>query len=168
MFSVSMFIVQRILKKVRSYLVGSTYGTIMLASIALVAINKVAANNQEQELHAVVEIDGVDYGRLGNFTEVSDSVKADTPKSLNLSLERTFVAQNSLFQWAQNSQSNPQEHPRDIIVIIRNRAGDEVDRYILEQTKPSSWSIEVVDSSLGGFRENVQVFVQNIVHGSSL
>jgi hypothetical protein len=161
----------------RSYLIGSACGVLLSIVAASVLVNKVAAHNQDRELYAVVIIDGVDYGRLGNFAELdlpshrrcTSQLEGPCDKSesaINLHLEHSFIAENSLFQWAKDASRNPNNsQARDVSILLCNRYGEEVDRYTLAATKPGAWSIEVAESSQGGFRENIQVFAQKIVHG---
>jgi hypothetical protein len=150
----------------RSFVIGSTCGLLLTAAIGTVMVNKVAANNQEHEVYALVMIDGVDYGRLGNYTDLKLPNPKKSESAIDLRLEHSFVAENSLFQWAKEYSRNPHTQPRDISILLCNKYGEEVDRYTLVQTKPSSWSIEAAESPSGGFRENVQVFAQNIIHGA--
>lgn len=142
----------------------------MTASCVLLLINKVAANSQERDLSAEIFIEGVSYGRLENFAKLKPLISPRESASgiLDLPLDHTFIADKSLFDWARNYSLNPHTQPRDIDLVLCNKFGEEVDRYTLVQTKPYLSSIEVAESSLGGYSESIQVFVQDIIHHGQL
>lgn len=114
-----------------------------------------------------VEIDGIQYG-------VFDSIEGLPPlqtKSIDIlkraeggyriRFSRDFVTEPSLYLWAKNVTHNRAD-PKDIVVTILNKDGDEVAKYLLKQCQPLSWTVEAANPALGGFHETIELAVQDV------
>ncbi|MEY4630752.1 MAG: T4-like virus tail tube protein gp19 [Pseudomonadota bacterium] len=116
--------------------------------------------------HAVrthVEIDGTDYGLFDGVIGIEDGVEgaAEDGYVRRVVLQRDFVTDPSLYLWAKNTMRE-RTGLKDINIVMENRDGDEIARYILKSCQPVSWSVEAAALSSGGFHERIELAVQGV------
>lgn len=118
-----------------------------------------------QETRAHVEIDGVNYGIFDQIDGLVDAQKADaatkTPTFRKVSFRRDFVTDPSLYLWAKNV-THGRSDLKDVHVVVENREGEELSRYVLKFVQPLSWTVESANPALGGFHEKIDIAVQEI------
>ena len=139
---------------------------LLLTSLVILSARYSTASLNPDIVSVVVEIDGMNYGQLESVRSVDqfvmeniNKVSSDNPATMDLS--RFFVTDASLYLWAKNMSSS-RLGTRDVHLIKQNQNGKELSRYILVGCQPTSWSIEKVDSTLGGFYERIGLAVQQI------
>ena len=117
-----------------------------------------------RETHSHVEIDGINYGTFDMIEGLTD-VPAEGTGSENtvhkVTFRRDFVTDPSLYLWAKNVMHGRSDL-KDVNVVIRDRDGEEVSRYVLRMCQPLSWTVEAANPALGGFHEKIDMAVQEI------
>lgn len=112
-----------------------------------------------------VEIDGIDYGsfdRVDGLKELEGSGSDDAGASFHkITLKRDFVTDPSLYLWAKNIMHGRSDL-KDVHIVMENRDGEEISRYVLRYCQPLSWSVEAANPALGGFHEKIDLAVQEI------
>ena len=142
------------------------YATRLALASALVVpliITKMSpAGFSTEDTRTHVEIDGVNYG---TFDKIEGLVDFDqTEKGANfrkVSFRRDFVTDPSLYLWAKNVMHGRSDL-KDVNVVVENRDGEEVSRYVLKFCQPLSWTVEAANPALGGFHEKIDIAVQEI------
>ncbi len=117
-----------------------------------------------QELRSHVEIDGVNYGVFDKIEGLNDLPQAATGKTQSfrkVSFRRDFVTDPSLYLWAKNVMHGRSDL-KDVHVVVENREGEELSRYVLKFCQPLSWTVESANPALGGFHEKIDIAVQEI------
>ena len=117
-----------------------------------------------QEVRTHVEIDGINYGFFDKVDGLSAANKStgSAPTSVRkVTFRRDFVTDPSLYLWAKNVMHG-RTNLKDVNVVMRNRNGDEVSRYVLRMCQPLSWTVEAATPALGGFHEKIDMAVQEI------
>lgn len=114
-----------------------------------------------------VQIDGVDYGRfdkidgLKGFSPYTGKPMAANSTYSKVTLSREFITDPSLYLWAKD-RANRKVALKDIHLVTLNESGKEIDRQTLELCQPLSWTVEITNSSLGGFNETIDLAVQKV------
>jgi len=139
-----------------------------LVAIALVttavATRMSPAGYSAQDLRAHVEIDGVNYGTFDDIGGLDAALHGAGTKNEGLhkiTLTRDFVTDPSLYLWAKNIMHGRSDL-KDVHIVMENREGEEIQRYVLKFCQPLSWTVEAANPSLGGFHEKVDLAVQEI------
>jgi hypothetical protein len=117
-----------------------------------------------QDIKTHVEIDGVNYGtfdHIDGLKEFHDAGDAATPSFRKVSFVRDFVTDPSLYLWAKNVMQGRTDL-KDVHVVMENRDGEELSRYVLKFCQPLSWTVEAANPALGGFHETIDIAVQEI------
>lgn len=146
--------------KPKSWLTRALLGTAVLGAVIVAKMS--TAGFSAQDLHTHVEIDGVNYGTF-------DKIEGLTPTAANrsgslvrkVSFRRDFVTDPSLYLWAKN-EMHGRADLKNVQVIVENRDGSEVSRYVLRMCQPLSWTVEAANPALGGFHEKIDMAVQEI------
>lgn len=131
--------------------------------IIMTKLSPAAFTAQETLTH--VEIDGVNYGAfdkiegLGEFRDATTTTT--TPSFRKVSFKRDFVTDPSLYLWAKNVMHGRSDL-KDVHVVVENREGEELSRYVLKFCQPLSWTVEAANPALGGFHETIDIAVQEI------
>ncbi len=131
--------------------------------IYLAASPELPAGFSRQAFRTHVEIEGVDFGGFDGVVGVDD----ESGSSLNsgqvrrVVLQRDFVTDPSLYLWAKNTMKE-RSGLKDIHLVMENRDGDEIARYVLKSCQPVSWSVEAAALSSGGFHERIELAVQGV------
>ncbi|MEZ4741204.1 MAG: hypothetical protein R3B45_01955 [Bdellovibrionota bacterium] len=144
----------------------------VITAIALLSISFVIASLTEQLAASYsedtqiiqVEIDGISFGnfnKINNIKDLTSSMDSRFGDYTVITLNRDFVADPSLYQWAKKTVYD-REGLKDIHLVTRTPQGEEVSRYVLKLCRPLSWSLEAADPTLGGFHEKVKIAVQEI------
>lgn len=121
------------------------------------------AGYSTQDLRTHVEIDGVNYG---NFDQVEGLKAQPLSKDFvgnfrRITLKRDFVTDPSLYLWAKNMMRSRSDL-KDVNIVVENRDGEELSRYVLKYCQPLSWTVEAANPALGGFHEKIDLAVQEI------
>ena len=123
------------------------------------------ASYSAQDTRTHVEIDGVNYGVFDDVAGLNAAVQAGSVKNNDelhkITLTRDFVTDPSLYLWAKNIMHGRSDL-KDVHVVVENREGEEISRYVLKFCQPLSWTVEAANPSLGGFHEKVDLAVQEI------
>lgn len=132
------------------------------------AVTKMStAGFSKQDVSTHLEIDGVNYGafdKIVGLSEVSQKTAATTTNGISyhkVSFQRDFVTDPSLYLWAKNVMHGRTEL-KDVHVVVENREGEELSRYVLKLCKPLAWTVEAANPALGGFHETIDIAVQDI------
>ena len=140
---------------------------LLLLLIPVASTEKSPAGFSDQVVRAHVMIDGVEYGA---FDEVEGLVgdqglqSSDTMGAVRhrkITLQRDFVTNPSLYIWAKNVMEE-RSGLKDVQLVLENRDGEILSRYVLKLCQPLSWSLEAANPALGGFHEKVDLAVQDI------
>lgn len=139
-----------------------------IAAIILpLTITKIStAGFSPNDLKTHVEIDGVNYG---NFDQIDglDIRSVDATQSTSaqpfrrVTLRRDFVTDPSLYLWAKNIMYGRSDL-KDVHVVVQNRDGEELSRYVLKFCQPLSWTVEAANPAIGGFHEKIDLAVQQV------
>ena len=78
-----------------------------------------------------------------------------------ITLSRTFVTERSMYNWA-NQSFKDRTNDSKIKIQFLNSDGIILKSAILERAYPLSWTVEASNSLFGGFKENIQIAVQNV------
>lgn len=142
-----------------------------LAALSILLTRISTAGFTKEEVRTKVEIDGVDYGTFDRVEGLSDlnSMKdlgagaiSGSPQTFRkITLTRDFVTDPSLYLWAKNMMHGRSDL-KDVHVVMQNREGEEISRYVLRFCQPLSWSVEAANPALGGFHEKIDLAVQEI------
>lgn len=127
------------------------------------------AGFSRQDIRAHIEIDGVNFGTfdkiegLTDFDITGDAQDQDQQVGplRRVSLKRDFVTDPSLYLWAKNIMHGRSDL-KDVHVVMKNREGEELSRYVLRYCQPLSWTVEAANPALGGFHEKIDLAVQEI------
>lgn len=145
-----------------SWLLRSLLGTAALGAVIVTKMS--TAGFSARELRTHVEIDGVDYGSFDQIEGLTPTVAGpDGREGLThkVSFHRDFVTDPSLYLWAKN-EIHGRADIKNVQVIVEDRDGSEVSRYVLKMCQPLSWTVEAANPALGGFHEKVDMAVQEI------
>jgi hypothetical protein len=133
------------------------------ATVAATRISTAGFTAEDVRTH--VEIDGIDYGtfdRVDGLKEVgSGSGDAGDASFHKITLKRDFVTDPSLYLWAKNIMHGRSDL-KDVHIVMEDRDGEEISRYVLRFCQPLSWSVEAANPALGGFHEKIDLAVQEI------
>lgn len=115
------------------------------------------------DVYTHVEIDGVDYGAFDKIEGLDELLEngAKPGEFGMVTLKREFVTDPSLYLWAKNMTS-ARSDLKDVHIVMENRDGEEINRYVLRFVQPLSWTVEAANPSLGGFSEKVDLAVQEV------
>lgn len=130
--------------------------------IAVTQLSPAGFSVQDTKTH--VEIDGVNYGVFDNIeglAEFHDADTANTPSFRKVTFKRDFVTDPSLYLWAKNVMHGRTDL-KNVNVVVENRDGEELSRYVLKFCQPLSWTVEAANPALGGFHETIDIAVQEI------
>lgn len=140
----------------------------LLTLVAPFAITKMStAGFSKRDIRTRLEIDGVNYGsfdKIDGLSEVgqkSSATNANGASFHKVSFQRDFVTDPSLYLWAKNVMHGRTEL-KDVHVVLANKDGEELSRYVLKLCKPLAWSVEAANPALGGFHETIDIAVQDI------
>ena len=133
------------------------------ALVCMVLSPELPAGFSRKAARAHVEIDGTDYGAFEGILGVDDEsgTSSSSGQVRRVVLQRDFVTDPSLYLWAKNTMKE-RSGLKDVNVIMENRDGDEVARYVLKSCQPVSWSVEAAALSSGGFHERIELAVQGV------
>jgi hypothetical protein len=133
------------------------------ALLYLAASPELPASFSRKAVRAHVEIDGTDYGAFEGVVGVEDEsgTSVNSGQVRRVVLQRDFVTDPSLYLWAKNTMKE-RSGLKDVNVIMENRDGDEISRYVLKSCQPVSWSVEAAALSSGGFHERIELAVQGV------
>lgn len=149
---------------------GKTLLHAVLASVLAISVTAVAtristAGFTSEDVRTHVEIDGIDYGsfdRVEGLQELTGSGSDDAGVTFHkITLKRDFVTDPSLYLWAKNIMHGRSDL-KDVHIVMENRDGEEISRYVLRFCQPLSWSVEAANPALGGFHEKIDLAVQEI------
>ncbi len=141
---------------------------VLLAAVALATLTVTAtristAGFTSEELKTHVEIDGVNYGTFDHVEGLDELAQDATHAAFRkVTLKRDFVTDPSLYLWAKNIMHGRSDL-KDVHLVMANREGEEVSRYVLRFCQPLSWSVEAANPALGGFHEKIDLAVQEIL-----
>ncbi len=136
------------------------------AVIVPIVVTKMStAGFTEQDTRTHVEIDGVNFGTFDNIEGLA-ALPKDGPIPENggfhkVTFMRDFVTDPSLYLWAKNVMHGRSDL-KDVHVVVENRDGEELSRYVLKYCQPLSWTVEAANPALGGFHEKIDIAVQEI------
>ena len=140
----------------------------LLGLLAPFAVTKMStAGFSKRDVKTRLEIDGVNYGafdKIDGLTEVGQKSAATSSNGISfhkVSFQRDFVTDPSLYLWAKNVMHGRTEL-KDVHVVVANKDGEELSRYVLKLCKPLAWSVEAANPALGGFHETIDIAVQDI------
>lgn len=149
--------------KLKVYLIRSLLACALVVPVIVTKLSPAAFSTQETKTH--VEIDGVNYGTFDQIDGLNDVLsKADGAKSQSfhkVTFRRDFVTDPSLYLWAKNV-THGRSDLKDVHVVVENRDGEELSRYVLKFCQPLSWTVESANPALGGFHEKIDIAVQEI------
>ncbi len=134
------------------------------ATLVYLAVSpELPAGFSRKAARAHVEIDGTDFGAFEGILGVEDEsgTAINSGQVRRVVLQRDFVTDPSLYLWAKNTMKE-RSGLKDVNVIMENRDGDEVARYVLKSCQPVSWSVEAAALSSGGFHERIELAVQGV------
>ncbi len=144
---------------------------LMAAAIALpilvMAARTLPASFSTPSTTVHVQIDGLDYGRfdkidgLKGFSPYTGKPLAANASYGKITLSREFITDPSLYLWAKD-RANRKVALKNIHLVSFNESGQEIDRQTLELCQPLSWTVEITNSSLGGFNETIDLAVQKV------
>lgn len=140
---------------------------ILLVPVVMTRISTAGFSRQDVRTH--VEIDGVNFGTFDKIEGLADLeyARASKPRDQHpgalhrVSLKRDFVTDPSLYLWAKNIMHGRSDL-KDVHVVVKNRDGEELSRYVLRYCQPLSWTVEAANPALGGFHEKIDLAVQEI------
>jgi hypothetical protein len=129
----------------------------------IVATKMSTAGYSTQDLRTHVEIDGVNYGAFDAIEGLKEQAARATDDETfrRVTLKRDFVTDPSLYLWAKNIMRSRSDL-KDVHIVVENRAGEEISRYVLKYCQPLSWTVEAANPALGGFHEKIDLAVQEI------
>jgi len=149
--------------KFKAYLMRSLLACALIVPVIVTKMSPAAFTTQDTRTH--VEIDGVNYGVFDNvegLTDVQPQMEgAKAPTFRKVSFRRDFVTDPSLYLWAKNV-THGRSDLKDVHVVVENREGEELSRYVLKFCQPLSWTVESANPALGGFHEKIDIAVQEI------
>jgi hypothetical protein len=113
-----------------------------------------------------VVIDGLDYGPFDTVEGLSPEIDSSLPSSptgtlWRVTLKRSFVTDPSLYLWARNFTHRRLEL-KEVQLVGVDQESAAVRKIFLRSCQPVTWTVEAVDSQLGGFHETVELAVQEI------
>jgi hypothetical protein len=76
-------------------------------------------------------------------------------------LERKFVTEPSLHQWAKTTSLQQRDHD-NIVITVTDADGETLQTIELNNCQPLSWTIEADDTQSGGFYEKISFAAQSI------
>lgn len=140
-----------------------------MIAINLVVLVAIAAKNlpagfTKENQRTFVEIDGYTFGsfdKVDGLEGFNTVVKDDGYSYTKVSLRRNFITEPSLYLWAKNTVKE-RHGLKDIHLVTRNGAGEEISRNVLKLCQPLTWSVEASNPALGGFHETVELAVKDI------
>lgn len=135
---------------------------IALSVVVFTKMSPAGFSAQDTQTH--VEIDGVNYGAFDNIdglSEFHESADQALPSFRKVTFKRDFVTDPSLYLWAKNVMHGRSDL-KDVNVVVENREGEELTRYVLKFCQPLSWTVEAANPALGGFHETIDMAVQEI------
>jgi hypothetical protein len=154
--------VKSTVKKPNSWLVRTLLGAALVVPVLVTKMS--TAGFTRQELASHVEIDGINYGTFDIIEGLSEIPAAGTPQDNSVhkvTFRRDFVTDPSLYLWAKNVMHGRSDL-KNVNVVMRDRDGEEVSRYVLRMCQPLSWTVEAANPALGGFHEKIDMAVQEI------
>lgn len=147
---------------------------VCLALVLPVIVTRIStAGFSRQDVKTHIEIDGINYGvfdKIEGLTEAdlntkkqsSSRDKTRAPMAYRrITFKRDFVTDPSLYLWAKNIMHGRSDL-KDVHVVVENRDGEELSRYVLRFCQPLSWTVEAANPALGGFHEKIDLAVQEI------
>lgn len=146
--------------------------TVCVALAAPIIVTRMStAGFSPQDVRTHVEIDGVNFGTFDKIEGLSgleldaeprgEKAATGAPAFRRVSLKRDFVTDPSLYLWAKNIMHGRSDL-KDVHVVVENREGEELSRYVLRFCQPLSWTVEAANPALGGFHEKIDLAVQEI------
>ncbi len=131
--------------------------------VYLAASPELPAGFSRQVTRTHVEIDGTDFGAFDGVVGIDEEsgTSLNSGQVRRVVLQRDFVTDPSLYLWAKNTMKE-RSGLKDIHLVMENRDGDEVSRYVLRACQPVSWSVEAAALSSGGFHERIELAVQGV------
>jgi len=133
--------------------------------VPLASTQQSTASFERDVARTFVEIDGVAYGAFDNVAGLGADGQAridfGSRSYTRVTLKRDFVTDPSLYLWAKNV-SRERGGLRDVELVMENREGEELARYVLRLAQPLSWSVEAANPATGGFHETVDLAVHDI------
>ena len=147
--------------KIRVYMTRTALAAALIVPVIVAKMSPAGFSSQDLRTH--VEIDGVNYGAFDKVDGLSDLPAADgkVQSFHKVSFRRDFVTDPSLYLWAKNVMHGRTDL-KDVHVVVENRAGEELSRYVLKFCQPLSWTVESANPALGGFHEKIDIAVQEI------
>lgn len=139
--------------------------SIFVAVGTLTKMSTASFSTQDVQTH--VEIDGVNYGSFDKIEGLEQLVEGGAQSAASpdgfkrITLKRDFVTDPSLYLWAKNIMHGRSDL-KDVHVVMENRDGEELSRYVLKFCQPLSWTVEAANPALGGFHEKIDLAVQEI------
>src|SRR5688500_10487007 len=148
----------------KKYLLRGLMVCALLGPLLATQMSPAGFSSQDTRTH--VEIDGVNYGSFDQVDGIEDlnssSSEQVTPAGYKrVTLKRDFVTDPSLYLWAKNIMRGRSDL-KDVHVVVENREGEELSRYVLKFCQPLSWTVEAANPALGGFHETIDLAVQEI------
>lgn len=142
------------------YLIRSVVASVFVLS--LVSTSRLPASFTRTVTKYHVEIEGVDYGSFDRVTGLQESELQDSTGPFHtISLTRDFVTDPSVYLWAKNTMKN-RSSLKDVHVVLENKEGQQIARYVLKYCQPLSWTVASDNPSVGGFHEKIDLAVQEI------
>ncbi len=146
-------------------LLHAALACVLGVAVVAVATRISTAGFTSEEIRTHVEIDGIDYGTFDGVEGLKELGAAGTGDNAatfhKITLKRDFVTDPSLYLWAKNIMHGRSDL-KDVHVVMENRDGEEISRYVLRFCQPLSWSVEAANPALGGFHEKIDLAVQEI------
>lgn len=144
------------------FLTRSLLAAAVIVPVIVTKMSPAAFSTQDVRTH--VEIDGVNYGtfdKIEGLTDVQSEANGKPQTFRKVSFRRDFVTDPSLYLWAKNV-THGRSDLKDVHVVVENREGEELSRYVLKFCQPLSWTVESANPALGGFHEKIDIAVQEI------
>jgi hypothetical protein len=149
----------------KPFLLHATLAAFLGVGAVAVATKISTAGFTTEDVRTHVEIDGVNYGsfdRVEGLKALDGSGSGDQTATFHkITLKRDFVTDPSLYLWAKNIMHGRSDL-KDVHIVMENRDGEEISRYVLRFCQPLSWSVEAANPALGGFHEKIDLAVQEI------
>lgn len=128
--------------------------------LAVVASN-LPASFRHTSGYFEVTVDGQNFGELKDPSIQKQLFESISQKKFSVDLERGFITDPSLYEWAKTSVHN-KIAANNLTLKHFSDSAQLLGTYTLKQAKPVSWNISKDEEKLTGYRESVQVSFSSI------
>ncbi len=122
-----------------------------------------AARVVPEELIAHIKIGDIDYGvftGISNLKDLTENKNSEGDPFTRIRLERHFVTDPSVYSWARKAFEN--RGLTDIRLILKTPSGEKKSQYTLQSCNPLSTTVEMDETSIGGFRETITLAARQV------